>query len=138
MTQTKWTTETEAAREIVGQMSDDDKAQILRIGAAPWVEGIGQMPGTEGLDLRDLIREIEHVVSVAPARTTAENITRIQIARLGDSAGEAGDMEQVEICEIASNLADPTPEWPTRGDAIAECARVINAAEAMADEGDDR
>lgn len=60
--ETTWTSETEAAIEIVEQMSDDDREQIRRGSASGWIAGIGQMPGTEGLDVREICTEIERII----------------------------------------------------------------------------
>lgn len=54
-----------------------------------------------------------------------QEITKAQIEKLSDEAGEAGDLEQVAICNKA-----------LEGDAaaIAECARVITDAAGRADD----
>lgn len=56
--------------------------------------------------------------------TTIETITDEQIEALKSEARDAGDFEQVTLCDkaLAGNAA-----------ARAECVRVIRAAEAMAD-----
>ena len=46
-------------------------------------------------------------------------ITREQISKLSDEAGEHGDMEQVEICRRALD---------GDADAVAECQRAIDRA----------
>ena len=56
--------------------------------------------------------------------TTIDTITTAQISALRDEAGAHGDLEQVAICNRA--LAGDTK-------AIAECVRVIQWAEAMAE-----
>lgn len=57
--------------------------------------------------------------------TTAETITNAQITALRNEAAEAGDLEQVTICNRALSGND---------EARAECARVIADAEAMDNE----
>lgn len=54
-----------------------------------------------------------------------QEITKAQIEKLSDEAGEAGDLEQVAICDKA-----------LEGDAaaVAECARVIADAAGRADD----
>lgn len=53
--------------------------------------------------------------------TTLDTITDDQIRTLSDEAGAHGDLEMVAICQRA--IAGDT-------DAIAECVRVIQSAEA--------
>lgn len=56
--------------------------------------------------------------------TTIDTITTAQISALRDEAGAHGDLDMVAICDraIAGDAA-----------AIAECVRVIQSAESMAE-----
>jgi hypothetical protein len=57
--------------------------------------------------------------------TTTKTVTTAQIRALRTEAAQAGDQAQVEICDRALDGDEA---------AVAECARVIAAAQAMADE----
>ncbi len=68
--------------------------------------------------------------------TTPENITIAQVRTLRDEAGEAGDHEQVAMCELA--LSGEAPSWleaddpirrMTRDEAIEACAKVLAEGE---------
>lgn len=65
--------------------------------------------------------------------TTIETVTESQIRNLRTSAGQAGDLVQVEICDIAlGHWSDQPPEDDERdviAKALAECVRVIVDAE---------
>ena len=57
---------------------------------------------------------------------TAETVTTAQIRALRDEAGVAGDLEQVEICDIALGKPD---QYRTLDDARELCADAINAGQ---------
>jgi hypothetical protein len=68
--------------------------------------------------------------------TTNDNITAAQIEQLRTEAAEAGDREQVRLCDLALT------QWRGRGyvgadveGAVLKCLRAINCAESMAAEG---
>ncbi len=81
--------------------------------------------------LPDLVRRYLSLASRptdAHARTLLSGlITEAQIEALRQEAGEAGDTEQVAICDRAQEGDE---------DALTECSRVISAARAMLDEDD--
>ena len=62
---------------------------------------------------------------------TAESITDEQIGALRQEAAEAGDMEQVDVCDMA--LQSRRNGTADAGDLsyLRECARVINDAAAQ-------
>ena len=60
--------------------------------------------------------------------TTIDTITEAQIVTLRNEAAEAGDFEQVQVCNLA--LADLERPW--EGTAyLEECVEVIRRAEAQ-------
>lgn len=64
--------------------------------------------------------------------TTTDNVTREQIEQLMQEAGEAGDLEQVRLCEMAlTTFAVRLPFfYPAAGvKALERCVRAIQAAE---------
>lgn len=97
---------------------------------------IAEHPEAAGWDLlpRWADEDREEIVLTVPVETEDdETVTDEQITALRDEAGEAGDLEQVAICEIALGTEPPTEEYPTRASAAAECARVLSDAAAQDD-----
>lgn len=70
--------------------------------------------------------------------TTNDSITAAQIEQLRTEAAEAGDLEQVRLCDLARrSLArcaglGATPDSIDERRALARCVRAINYAESMA------
>jgi hypothetical protein len=65
------------------------------------------------------------------AKLTAETITDSQIQAVLRESTAAGDVAQVRICNAA--LYHINPRAAARDEARAECARVINDAQAQQD-----
>lgn len=108
-----------------------------------------RVPGSEALRYEQRAREIGLTVSEwirqlarvdaglwtggRAMTTTTIEITDAQISTLMDEAIAAGDTAQVELCEIALGAGHRIPSDREQRDARRECARVIAAAQAMAE-----
>lgn len=73
-------------------------------------------------------------MTTTTTKITADTITDEQIEELQASAGEAGDLEQVDLCRLALGMT-PTIAWNlTPYGARIRCAKVIDNARAQEDE----